>query len=136
MSGLPPPATEFRLPRFPKKLDRRRPQNGAAAPASGASRIEVAPKETTMAIDQRRAEEAVREILRQIGEDPAREGLERTPARVVEAFRHLTRGYSQDPKQIVNGALFTEEGYSEMILCKDVDFYSLCEHHLLPFMGK
>ncbi len=89
-----------------------------------------------MAIDQGRAEEAVREILRQIGEDPAREGLERTPARVVEAFRHLTRGYSQDPKQIVNGALFTEEGYSEMILCKDVDFYSLCEHHLLPFMGK
>ena len=89
-----------------------------------------------MAIDQSRAEEAVREILRQIGEDPERQGLERTPARVVEAFRHLTRGYSQDPKQIVNGALFTEEGYSEMILCRDVDFYSLCEHHLLPFMGK
>ncbi len=89
-----------------------------------------------MAIDQVRAEEAVRELLRQIGEDPARQGLERTPARVVEAFRHLTRGYSQDPKQIINGALFTEEGYSEMILCKDIDFYSLCEHHLLPFMGK
>lgn len=89
-----------------------------------------------MAMDQKRAEEAVREILRQIGEDPARQGLERTPARVVEAFRHLTRGYSQDPKKIINGALFTEEGYSEIILCKDVDFYSLCEHHLLPFMGK
>ena len=89
-----------------------------------------------MAIDQRRAEDAVREIIRQIGEDPARQGLERTPARVVEAFRHLTRGYGQDPKQIINGALFIEEGYSEMILCKDVDFYSLCEHHLLPFMGK
>lgn len=89
-----------------------------------------------MAIDQQRAEEAVREIIRQIGEDPARQGLERTPARVVEAFRHLTRGYTQDPKKIINGALFTEEGYSEIILCKDVDFYSLCEHHLLPFMGK
>ncbi len=89
-----------------------------------------------MAIDQNSAEQAVREILRQIGEDPEREGLARTPARVVEAFRHLTRGYSQDPKKIINGALFTEEGYSEMILCKDVDFYSLCEHHLLPFMGK
>jgi GTP cyclohydrolase I len=89
-----------------------------------------------MAIDQQRAEEAVREIIRQIGEDPARQGLERTPARVVEAFRHLTRGYTQDPKKIINGALFAEEGYSEIILCKDVDFYSLCEHHLLPFMGK
>ncbi|HUY18361.1 MAG TPA: GTP cyclohydrolase I FolE [Candidatus Binataceae bacterium] len=89
-----------------------------------------------MAIDQRSAEEAVREILRQIGEDPGREGLERTPTRVVEAFRYLTRGYNQDPKKIINGALFTEEGYSEIILCRDIDFYSLCEHHLLPFMGK
>jgi GTP cyclohydrolase I len=89
-----------------------------------------------MAIDQRSAEEAVREILRQIGEDPGREGLERTPTRVVEAFRYLTRGYNQDPKKVINGALFTEEGYSEIILCRDIDFYSLCEHHLLPFMGK
>jgi GTP cyclohydrolase I len=89
-----------------------------------------------MAIDQASAEEAVREILRQIGEDPDRQGLERTPTRVVEAFRYLTRGYSQDPKKIVNGALFAEEGYSEIILCRDIDFYSLCEHHLLPFMGK
>lgn len=89
-----------------------------------------------MAIDLKNAEAAVREILRQIGEDPDREGLHRTPARVVEALKHLTRGYNQDPKKIINGALFTEEGYSEIILCRDVDFYSLCEHHLLPFMGK
>ncbi|HTW89631.1 MAG TPA: GTP cyclohydrolase I FolE [Candidatus Binataceae bacterium] len=89
-----------------------------------------------MAIDQRNAEAAVREILRQVGEDPDRQGLERTPTRVVEALKHLTRGYNQDPKKIINGALFTEEGYSEIILCKDIDFYSLCEHHLLPFMGK
>jgi GTP cyclohydrolase I len=105
-------------------------------PVPGSRRHEVARKETSMAIDQERAEAAVREILRQIGEDPEREGLQRTPARVVEALKHLTRGYSQDPKEIINGALFTEEGYSEIILCKDVDFYSLCEHHLLPFMGK
>lgn len=89
-----------------------------------------------MGFDQAVAEHVVRELLRQIGEEPEREGLKRTPARVVEALRFLTRGYAQDPRQIVNGALFTEEGYQEMILCKDVDFYSLCEHHLLPFMGK
>jgi GTP cyclohydrolase IA len=89
-----------------------------------------------MAIDQVSAEAAVCEILRQIGEDPGRQGLERTPARVVETFRYLTRGYNQDPKKVINGALFTEEAYSEIILCRDIDFYSLCEHHLLPFMGK
>jgi GTP cyclohydrolase I len=89
-------------------------------------------------MDQQRstAEEAVRQILRHIGEDPDREGLARTPARVVQAYEFLTRGYNQDPKDAINGALFTEEDYQEMILCKDLDFYSLCEHHLLPFNGK
>ncbi|HEY6420216.1 MAG TPA: GTP cyclohydrolase I FolE [Candidatus Binataceae bacterium] len=82
------------------------------------------------------AQDAVRIILRHIGEDPDREGLKRTPLRVVKAFEFLTRGYQQDPKKAINGALFTEEDYQEMILCKDLDFYSLCEHHLLPFMGK
>jgi GTP cyclohydrolase I len=81
-------------------------------------------------------EDAVRVILRHIGEDPDREGLERTPARVAKAYEFLTSGYAKDPKEAINGALFTEEGYQEMILCKDLDFYSLCEHHLLPFMGK
>lgn len=80
-------------------------------------------------------EEAVRTILRHIGEDPDREGLVRTPARVRRSFEFLTRGYGQDPKAAINGALFTED-YQEMILCKDLDFYSLCEHHLLPFIGK
>jgi GTP cyclohydrolase I len=82
------------------------------------------------------AEDAVRDILRHIGEDPEREGLVRTPVRVVQAYEYLTSGYSQDPKQVINGALFTEEQYQEIILCRDVDFYSLCEHHLLPFIGK
>lgn len=86
--------------------------------------------------NQASAEEAVRELLRFIGEDPDREGLERTPSRVVKAYEFLTRGYHQDPKDAINGALFTEEDYQEMILCKDLDFYSLCEHHLLPFNGK
>src|SRR5882672_3066769 len=81
-------------------------------------------------------EDAVRVILSHIGEDPNREGLRSTPTRVAKAYEFLTSGYSKDPKDAINGALFTEEGYQEMILCKDLDFYSLCEHHLLPFMGK
>ena len=82
------------------------------------------------------AEEAVRTLLRYIGEDPDREGLERTPLRVAGALQFLTRGYTQDPKDAINGALFSEAEYQEMILCKDLDFYSLCEHHMLPFFGK
>jgi GTP cyclohydrolase I len=82
------------------------------------------------------AEDAIRTILRHVGEDPAREGLLRTPQRVVRAFDFLTRGYSQDPREVLNDALFVEHGYQEMIVCRDIDFYSLCEHHLLPFMGK
>src|SRR5258708_6439284 len=81
-------------------------------------------------------EDAVRVILRHMGEDPEREGLKRTPARVAKAYEFLTSGYAKDPKEAINGALFTEDDYQEMILCKDLDFYSLCEHHLLPFMGK
>jgi GTP cyclohydrolase I len=86
--------------------------------------------------DRTSAEDAVRQLLRHIGEDPEREGLARTPTRVVQAYEFLTRGYDQDPKVAINGALFTEEDYQEMILCRDLDFYSLCEHHLLPFNGK
>ena len=81
-------------------------------------------------------EDAIRVILRFIGEDPDREGLARTPARVAAAFEFMTRGYSQDPKDAINGALFSESEYQEMILCKDLDFYSICEHHMLPFFGK
>ena len=86
--------------------------------------------------DRAEAEAAVRTLLRYIGEDPDREGLERTPHRVASAMQFLTRGYTQDPKDAINGALFSEAEYQEMILCKDLDFYSLCEHHMLPFFGK
>ncbi|MEA2648538.1 MAG: cyclohydrolase [Candidatus Binataceae bacterium] len=89
-----------------------------------------------MAEDRASVEEAVRVILRHCGENPEREGLARTPTRVAKAFAFLTRGYGEDPKVAINGALFTEEDYQEMILCKNLDFYSLCEHHLLPFFGK
>ena len=77
----------------------------------------------------------VRAILVAIGEDPGREGLEKTPARVAAALTFLTDGYRQDPDTIINGALFTED-YQEMIVEKDIDFFSLCEHHMLPFHGK
>jgi GTP cyclohydrolase I len=82
------------------------------------------------------AEEAVRTLLRYMGEDPAREGLERTPLRVANALQFLTSGYTRDAKEEINGALFSETEYQEMILCKDLDFYSMCEHHMLPFFGK
>ena len=81
-------------------------------------------------------EDAVRLILLHIGEDPEREGLKLTPTRVRHALDFLTRGYKEDPKVAINGAVFSEEEYQEIILCKDLDFYSLCEHHLLPFFGK
>ena len=80
-------------------------------------------------------EEHVRALLRTIGEDPEREGLLKTPERVTRALEYLTKGYNEDPTRILNEALFSEE-YSEMIVLKDLDFFSLCEHHLLPFFGK
>jgi GTP cyclohydrolase IA len=89
-----------------------------------------------MARDETSAEQAVRTLLEHMGEDPEREGLVRTPHRVVHALEYMTRGYQQDPTVAINGALFTEEDYQEIILCRDLDFYSLCEHHLLPFNGK
>lgn len=78
---------------------------------------------------------SVQTILTQIGENPQRQGLLRTPQRVGEAFQFLTKGYNEDPEAILRSALF-EEDYRQMVVVKDIDFYSLCEHHLLPFFGK
>jgi GTP cyclohydrolase I len=80
-------------------------------------------------------EQHVVALLTGIGEDPAREGLLRTPGRVVRALRELTAGYEQDVGEILNQAFFTEQ-YDEMVIVKDIEIYSLCEHHLLPFFGK
>lgn len=80
-------------------------------------------------------EHLIRQLLVELGEDPDREGLLRTPHRVEKALRFLTSGYQADIKAVLNDALFTVD-YSEMVIVKDIDFYSLCEHHLLPFFGK
>jgi GTP cyclohydrolase I len=80
-------------------------------------------------------EEQIRFILKSLGEDPEREGLVKTPHRVAQALTFLTRGYDMDPAKVINDALFTEN-YQEMIVQKDIDFFSLCEHHMLPFFGK
>ncbi|MFB3826245.1 MAG: GTP cyclohydrolase I FolE [Bryobacteraceae bacterium] len=77
----------------------------------------------------------VKKMLEILVEDPAREGLQRTPQRVDRALRFLTSGYRTDPRKVVNGALFTVK-YDEMVIVKDIEFFSLCEHHLLPFFGK
>jgi GTP cyclohydrolase IA len=82
-----------------------------------------------------RIQESVKNILLEVGEDPEREGLLRTPLRVEKAYHYLTRGYSADLQQIINGAIFHEE-CNEMVLVKNVEFYSLCEHHMLPFYGR
>jgi GTP cyclohydrolase I len=77
----------------------------------------------------------VESLLKELGEDPGRDGLQRTPARVAEAMRFFTSGYGQDPTAILNNALF-DVSYDEMVMVKDIDFYSLCEHHMLPFFGR
>ena len=80
-------------------------------------------------------QELIRKLLADLGEDPAREGLRDTPKRVEKAYRFLTSGYDADIDTVLNNALFTVD-YSEMVIVKDIDFYSLCEHHLLPFFGR
>src|SRR5580704_16226784 len=80
-------------------------------------------------------QDLIRRLLAELGEDPGREGLIDTPKRVEKALKFLTSGYTTDVDDVINNALFTVD-YSEMVIVKDIDFYSLCEHHLLPFFGK
>ena len=82
-----------------------------------------------------RIAEHIQAILQLLGEDPQRQGLLRTPERVGKAFQYVTKGYQEDPEAILRSALF-EEDYRQMVVVKDIDFYSLCEHHMLPFFGK
>jgi GTP cyclohydrolase I len=80
-------------------------------------------------------EELARELLVRLGEDPGRDGLLRTPERMARALQYLTKGYQEDPEKILKGALF-EVSYDEMVIVKDIEMFSLCEHHMLPFYGK
>ena len=85
--------------------------------------------------DSEKMQANIRDILKALGEDPAREGLAKTPERVERALKFLTQGYEQDPDAILKKALFTVS-YDEMVIIRDIDVYSLCEHHMLPFFGK
>ena len=80
-------------------------------------------------------QELLRELISRMGEDPNRQGLLATPSRVEKAMAHLTKGYGEDPTEILRGALFDED-YDEMVIVKDIEIFSLCEHHMLPFFGK
>ena len=95
----------------------------------------MSPRLETPTLTSASFEELVREMLVRLGEDPEREGLLRTPERVQKAFEFLTRGYKEDPETMLKKALFTVT-YDEMVIVKDVEVFSLCEHHMLPFFGK
>ena len=88
-----------------------------------------------MSKDKEVFEQSIKNMLKIIGEDPNREGLVKTPHRVYEAFKFMTKGYEQNPHDILNEALFTSSN-DEMVLIKDIEFYSMCEHHLLPIIGR
>jgi len=88
-----------------------------------------------MSLNVRTTESLIKELLGQWGEDPQREGLKSTPARVASMYEFLLQGYKKNINEVMNGAVFKER-YSEMVIVKDIDFFSLCEHHLLPFYGK
>ena len=86
-------------------------------------------------MNQKRVEELVRELLIEIGEDPDREGLIKTPERYAKAMKFLTKGYGENAETIINNAIFSSEA-NNMIICRDIEVYSLCEHHMLPFFGR
>ena len=93
------------------------------------------PNKEKSPFDSKAIEEAAKNIILAIGEDPDREGLRRTPLRIASMYDELLSGYNADPEKIINNALFHVE-YDEMVLVRDIEFYSLCEHHMLPFMGR
>lgn len=86
-------------------------------------------------MNKKRVQELIRELLLELGENPEREGLERTPARVAESYEFLTSGYRADTKELINEAVFAHEA-DQMIIARNIDVYSLCEHHMLPFFGR
>ncbi|MBI4385874.1 MAG: GTP cyclohydrolase I FolE [Elusimicrobia bacterium] len=116
---------------------RKSDNNGATLPApTSVSAEDIVPNnETATGFEEKRIAALIRRVLGLIGETPEREGLQKTPRRVARALLELTSGYNEDIDRLINGALFSVS-YSEMVVIKDIPFYSLCEHHLLPFFGK
>ena len=110
---------------------------GNRVKSGAAERVMTMPKTTLQEQSQAEAalEKAYFEILENIGEDPERDGLKRSPERMAKAIRFLTRGYQEDPGQLLRAALFQVD-YDEMVIVKDIEMFSLCEHHMLPFFGK
>ncbi|HEX8797426.1 MAG TPA: GTP cyclohydrolase I FolE [Terriglobales bacterium] len=94
-----------------------------------------ASSETQITLTSATLEDLTRELLVRLGEDPDREGLLRTPERFAKAYQYLTKGYNEDPADILHGALYSVD-YDEMVIVKDIEMFSLCEHHVLPFFGK
>ncbi len=130
MSGLPPNVREL-----VDEIEREIGEDGLEAAGALGSEIEGSARWQGDGEQGAEAvEAAVRQILWEIGEDPERQGLQRTPERVHRMYQELTAGYHVDPERLVNDAIFDVD-YSEMVLVKDIPFYSLCEHHLLPFFG-
>ena len=86
-------------------------------------------------MDRQKVEKLIRELIIEIGEDPEREGLRKTPERVAATYEFLTSGYKEDPKRLINGAIFKQET-NNMVIARDIEIYSLCEHHMLPFFGR
>ncbi len=122
------------LPGMAKKrsvvVPKQRRNVGPEDEVDGYSRVDVYDQKTISRIGAHYGD-----IIKSIGEDPKREGLEKTPERVAKALQYLTHGYDLDPAAILKGALFQEQ-YSQMVIVKDIEVYSLCEHHMLPFFGK
>ncbi len=103
--------------------------------ASTRRRVRATKSRDPQSGDGKAIQPLITQLLKSLGEDPKRNGLEKTPERIAKALTFLTQGYNQDIEEIINGALFPLE-YDEMVIVRNIDFYSLCEHHLLPFFGK